>query len=252
MAKLQSIPFKFESQAGEVLEFTSNVSVNSQGLFSINVPAELKESLESLSKSLGLGVQRARKNLYVSGRDLSDCKQLIENAAEDYLKCEIKRECIILYKYINDTTYYKDFATGEIFPNGTYVDDYQGNKGAWKGSLDATHRSGFYSVGLSAMIVDKISYIRASGTRIEYDRPDDVHTFSPETYKEKLASFCGLWHYEPAEMSEIPYTEEAAKFFFETMMGLCKLADRLEMFFEDDKNVTRAIKSQAKLLAWEG
>ena len=43
-------------------------------------------------------------------------------------------------------------------------------------------------------------------------------------------------------MQEIPYTEETAEFFYNTMMAMCHLADRLEMFFSDKTLLQRAIK----------
>ena len=43
----------------------------------------------------------------------------------------------------------------------------------------------------------------------------------------------------------MPYTEDAAKFFYNMMIGMCVLADKISIFFDDEQNIVKAIEAGA-------
>jgi len=70
----------------------------------------------------------------------------------------------------------------------------------------------------------------------------------------RATSFTGTGFGLPCDgtgVKEIPYTEAAAKFFYEAMIGLCALGDRLVMFLADDQKVKMAIEQRFNLLEYK-
>lgn len=46
----------------------------------------------------------------------------------------------------------------------------------------------------------------------------------------------------------MPYTDEAAQFFYESMMAMCELGRRFKNFFGDEANVLAAIEGRGPSL----
>ena len=70
---------------------------------------------------------------------------------------------------------------------------------------------------------------------------------------EKLNGFCGIGLIGRdkklmASLQEMPYTEKAAQFFYNSLMAMCALADRIETFFGDRPMLTAAIEKQAGVI----
>lgn len=76
------------------------------------------------------------------------------------------------------------------------------------------------SVGLATAVGKKIAYTRPTGSKVEHARPGG----DSGPYLKKLNSFVGL-SIDPEKMSEMPYSEEAARFFCDMMLNLCRMAD---------------------------
>ena len=49
-------------------------------------------------------------------------------------------------------------------------------------------------------------------------------------------------------MKEMPYTEKAAKFFYDAMIGLCAMADKVATFMGSDDMIALAIDKNNHLL----
>lgn len=178
----------------------------------------------------------------ITGKDLIACEELIKQAGEEYVACEVKSETVILYRAVTEASYYKS-PEGKIFPNGSFKEAGHDRGGKWHGPFNANHRTTAYRVGFVAVCREKTTYIRSSNTKAEYK----YHPKGLGEYGKLLESFCAITVTE-SEMKEIPYTEEAAKFFYETMMGLCHLADRIDSFFNDDEALANAIQGQTPVL----
>lgn len=146
---------------------------------------------------------------------------------------------------------------GVIVPNGSYDPEYNKNKGSWHGTTqhDRNPWSGdcTFSVGLMARAYVKVTAHRKSGDQIAWERAGENCHSEPDNYLDKLNSFIGgapLHHCD--DFHEIPYTEEAAKFFYEAMLSICKLSDRIESFFGNPENVQKAIESRSSFMLGAG
>lgn len=249
MARLPNVKFKFVSSAGDVLEFVSEVSVDGEGLFGVTAPDELEDTLRGVVKARaqeGLSAYRAAKNLRIYGPTLQACKDTIIRAGKEFVSCEITTEKVILYNSETSVCYSKT-DNGVICPNGYSPD---GAPSQHCGTLHAANHDRFYRVGFAAVVMDKVTHKSSSNTKIEFKRAADqggMHCY-PETYHDKLNAFCGL-NIHPPSMKEIPYTEEAAKFFYEIMIAMCSLADRLTGFIGDDDRVKLAIEAKQTFFA---
>lgn len=261
MAKLKPIDFKFSAKAGEPLIFRSEVSVaDATGVFSLTIPDSLEEQARRIAQDnprhvagknpFPVTIDRPRTFLRVSGATLDVCKAFIAHLAEDFLRCEVTEEVVIAYSLNNQVAYVKD-DEGRFFENGNACSEqYAAQTARWCGNLHATKCASHFQVGVVARGFKKITFTRASGTTVIYDRA------GPEagTWLARLNGFAGLAISsrdvrELNQMSQMPYTEDAAKFFFHTMLTMCQLADRIDNFFGDKQALQSAIDRNAGLLA---
>lgn len=247
--KMKSIKFSGQGKSGEELKFTSEVSVDDDGIFNLTIPEELDEVARVVIEEPCYRTQ-PRTKLRVSGPALEECKKQINKVVEDYLACEIVEELVIMYGTVNTTFYVKGDETGEIFANGGECKLYgHDERYPGYGSLHATNRSSHFQVGLAAFVRKKISYIRPSGTKVEYNRPG-YRNLSYNTYGERLDNVVGLDFpdYPENRLKEMPYSEEAAKFFYDTIIAICALGDRIHNFFGDEASIQKAIEGQGQFL----
>lgn len=255
MAKLKPIDFKFAAVAGEPLVFRSEVTVSdTNGEFALTIPDVLEEVsnqvLQSHGKVYGVTVSRPRTNLRVEGAVLDSCKRFIEHVAKDFLRCDVTEELVIVYGVNNKVAYVKDDA-GQLYENG-YACHRQYDKGTarWHGKLSATTGTSHYQVGMAARVFKKLTYSRSSGQSVKYERVDGDDT---QPWLSRLNGFVGLTlsSADPRaldSMSQMPYTEDAARFFYNNMMAMCQLADRIDAFFGDRAELQKAIEGQAPLM----
>lgn len=252
MAKLKSIPFKFTSQSGEVLSFLAEVSVlDSNGQFSLTIPDELETAAKQIVYShgniYGIGLDRPRLHLRVSGVTLEGCKTFIAHAAKDHLRCEITSEIVIVYGVSNKVAYVKD-SDGGFYNNGYEAGDrYCPGDGVWLGTLNGCGSgSNFYQVGLAARAIKKITYTRSSGTKTVYERVESSE-IPGGSWLGRLNGFVGLHipFNTVGSLQQLPYSEDAAKFFYGVLMSMCQLADRIDGFIGDSKTVMDAIENQS-------
>lgn len=251
MAKLKPIPFYAQSLTGEQMSFKAEATVSQDGTFRLTVPGELLGAARALADmephKRAISVTDAPTGVYVSGKDLDRCKAFIELAVTDHMDCDEIREKVILYGTNIRVAYIKD-EEGNFHPNGCYAPAIPGatGEGRWRGTLNGSvNMDRYYTIGLVARVHTKVTYRRSSGTKVVYERANSAER---GTYHDRLNGFVGL-KYETAGLAEMPYSEEAAKFFYDTMIGLCMLADRMTEFFGDATAVQKAIQQQDSILA---
>jgi hypothetical protein len=262
MAKLAPIKLGIKAKTGEKFSFECDLSVTSEGFFQAVIPEELNPIVHDLIKGeFRKNAEVVLKGRYgntkpvISSNTMDTCKTILFKALEIYAYSEIEEELVIIFRTQHDITYYK--VGDKIFPNGrcnpNYEQDYRGGVGSWQGNLNSSNRRELYSIGFAATCRKKVTYKRTTGTRTEFIRENGIKS----EFWCKLDDFCGLTF--PTEQREIekyytviPYTEETAKFFYETMLAMCNLADRLTAFFGNTDNVFRAIEANQQLLLTSG
>lgn len=254
---------RLSSVTGDSYKYKAEVSVNSKGIFSISVPTELSDACEeSAEGSHSVSVQDTKKGTVVCSNDKTLAVELIEQAILLFAKAETTTEIVIVYT--------SDFRgkycvgpNGEIAADGYDVDDnFSRIKDAWTWSGDTSATTYFgdrdvIAFGIGAQVYKKTTIKRTTGTTLKYEKywgDDSADHFSRSTYCARLNSFdisFGLanGNHTRSDHKEIPYTEAAAQFFFEAMVGLCSLNERVNQLFGDSETLQKTIESRsAKLL----
>ncbi|MDE5179165.1 hypothetical protein [Vibrio fluvialis] len=275
MPKVTSINIKHESKSGEVIEFTSDITVDSQGVFAATFP-EIYELDISANKLNGCRVTQPRKHMRVESSSMDDAIASINEGIKSLLSTEVKYEPVIWYKYENNCFYAIETKSGQIFPNASIAEAKTEEKYDINGSIvhsNAVHRQSEFkgawgkqpfAVIIQAQVMLKVTYYSRAGERVEYQRMSDLidgtrtqdnpwgsdawtHLSIDDEFGPLLNGFN---HTKLTNKNvEIPYTAEAAKFFYEAMLSMCALAHRFEQFFSDERNVMNAIANNAQLLA---
>lgn len=262
MPKLKSHTFKLSSKAGECIEFASEVSVNSEGVFAVTYPEEYDLDIQA-NLIKGCKATQPRKYCRVESKTLNDAIKSIENGIKSLLDTKETHELVIWYKFITQCHYAVDSETGTIYSNAALAINETGKKYGHNGAInwvDNGATKGFtafdapepYTVSIQATVMRKTTYTSKSNERVEYFNSNEPLNYSNgETLPmgecgEKLRGFN---HTNLSEHdTEIPYTEEAAKFFHDAMLSICSLSDKLTHFFADQNNVMAAIENNAQML----
>lgn len=229
MAKLKDIKWNKEGKAGDEVSFTSTVTVNSDGVFYLSFPDFLVETARSLKITNKFSCKKHR----IISKTLEDGQDKIGQIINEYLACEEKSEIVIRYDYIASCHYAKD-SGGKIYPNGTYCrDDYQWNKPIGRTeNMDVSLSTHDYSIGFKAKVVLKTTYTRSASKQIKYSMIDE-HKL--EKYGRKLNSFVKV--VLSKNSNDLPYNEHTAKLFYESMLALCHVADRLDALLNRPDNL---------------
>jgi hypothetical protein len=252
MAKIKSLKLKEKALSGEVLEFTSEINVDSAGIFTATIPEELAKTAEALRLAPEwrphVRVGKARINHRVSGGLLDRIEAFIRAAMHDYLAVTVTRERVILYTHSNMTTFSRA-KDGSIHPNGYFAGD--GSEWAGNTRISASSTPSQFSIGLSACVRDKVTYTRPAGSRVLYEDPsDEGGSYWDINPMRRLNAFilrgpAGAGH----DVHEMPYSDRAADFFSDLLLAMCRLGEQLDSFIGDKDQLAIAIERGGRLLA---
>jgi hypothetical protein len=236
--------------AKKKLAFDSFVSVDHLAHFTFTIPekpaglaehARQMRAARSPSNPLDVtvGMNRAG-NWVIRSATHAKAKAFLRAVAEDFIRVETVEELIIAYRYASGMEYWIN-ADGSLDPHGNI-----GVGGYWNVGHCKQFDDTLKGIDFEAAVFKKLTYqSRDTKPVIEYKywRPADNGTH-PEDPKYMLNAFGNCSYEGPREGSdwrEIPYTDEAASFFFKVMMALCKVDQQLKAFFDDHKKVDAAI-----------
>lgn len=245
-----------ENSVSEPFAYKSLISVDRDGLFYLTMPEEMFQTARNLRRSekyRAIKIGKARVNWVVCSKIKDEAERFLHVVISEHLACQVVRELVIVYKSSADLRYWK-MASGRIVPNGAYDPNYVKQEGHWGGARGSTYVSRWdtpdtYTLGLIAGVFTKVTLKRASGDQVSWERAGQNYHTEPDLYLDKLNSFVhGIDTANVGSMNQIPYTEEAARFFYDAMIALCSLSDRITSFFGDTANVTKAIESRASFL----
>lgn len=266
MAKLKSIEFKRTAATGEVLSFVAPAMVSNAGEFSLGIPQDVASTAQHVLDKRVYGGARnpswhTRVRLtqsadvwWVKGSTLEHCKDFVEAVIAERLASQKVRELVLVYATEGKVAYVKD-DRGQLYPNGYACSEaYHSNRARWHGTLHATRTARHYQVGLVARVLEKTTYTRGADSSVKYAFVNDAD-LGPAG--RRLNSWVGV-ELSPEdqprinEMRQMPYTEEAAAFFYDAMHAMCTLADRLESFFGSEEVVQKAIQERQPALPLVG
>ena len=244
--KLGDFWFKHEEQSGEKISFQAAVTVTKDGSFFMTVPKEHEEEL-----SHATGVELHRKQLRFKADSLDALTSKVQEALKQYLAYETKEEMVIRYN-VRATCHYCIDKDGNVYPNGNFAKEATGRyhwaEAIGRDCSGSSYSEHDYSVSLMVQVC-----VKRTDTRGDmYKKVKYLPVYQPENndsvgkYGTMLNGFC---HIDVGDDSrEVPYTEEAAKFFFVSMMSLCRLDASVQKFFADESKVLKLISSGDSML----
>jgi hypothetical protein len=254
----------------DTYSYKATVSVTSKGEFAIHIPEDLIPACKELAESEPrVSVEERKKGTAVYSHDKTLAVDLISRAIRIFAKADITTEIVICYEHDSEGKYVVG-PHGEIATDGYDADENYGRshssnerlKDGWRWSEKEHHAFGNRSVfkfGIGAQVYKKTTMKRTTGTTIKYEIywGESASHFDRKTYCQRLNSFdvsFGLssGNNQYSTHNEIPYTEDAAKFFFDAMVALCSISERVKNFFGDTKTLQKAIESRASLMLGAG
>jgi hypothetical protein len=267
MPNVKTRTFRKTSKSGEVMEFRAAITIDKDGVFTVNIPEQLAPTAlkvldQPIWKSAGVSVSKAREHWRVQGRMLGSVESFVEAAMDDHLSVEVKHELVIRYRYQNHTTFARA-ADGSMHPNGHFAEQDGERDGqrswAWAGNedLSASNRPLLFRVGVVARVYLKTTYTRPSGSRVVHsnDLPGSHWDRNP---MRRLNGFCvhepdthSQGFHDPtcdSEVREIPYSDAAALFFADMMLAMARLGEQLDAFVGNQDALKLAIDRGYSLL----
>jgi len=173
--------------------------------------------------------------------------QLTSRAAEmlrNHITPEVTEEHVIRYNIESHVSFATDH-DGNICPNAGYdgAEWIHDDREKLYGNHDACRTSkGGYSLTIGAIAVTKTTYKYGDEEKVEYDKyykGDSIH--GHDNPAQKLNSWCSFRL--PEDAKEIPYTDEAALFFHDMMMGMARLSQMIQSSTFDQAKLLNLIES---------
>jgi hypothetical protein len=284
-----NVPLDGSDRQRDNFTYKADVTVNSKGEFSISIPANLAPACEELAEKQewnNVTVHEGRTDGQGNGKwvvranDKTRAVALVSAAARIWAKAETTTEYVIVYAHDAEGRYMVG-PNGEVatdlydidknfYPNTSRKSPTEYRQG-WQWSESKRNHFGektTFKFGIGAKVYEKITTKRSTGTTIRYELwyggengekcdEDCNDHFARRTYAQRLNSLdlhfsIGTDYANGDKYPEIPYTEEAARFFFEAIMSLCSISERIKNFFGDRTMLQKAIESRASLMLGSG
>lgn len=241
MPKLCNYTFVHVAEDGKRHFFDSEIHVNTDGSFWATVPADLVPALEGLQKPPARSASKMKINWRACAPSKNDLLAYVQAAMKEHYAVEVQEELVICYSWISEAAYWVR-PDGSLCENGN-APGAAGGQWASDTRLHATNCVPHFSVGLFAAPYIKRTFTRASSKSVTYQRCLHGSGLGKgDGWAARLSGFCALSpKIDPQHMAQMPLTEEAAKFFFDSMLSLCEVSRRFTQFFSSTDNVERAI-----------
>ena len=255
MAKIKKFEQVTTQSDGNRLKWKGDIYVNSQGIFYVSIPEDLMDLATNLSKEVNDFKKFHIKGDKFYSDTLANCEQYIKQIHVKKSVVEKKDELLILYKFHNRGSYWKNEDGTIMACGGSEFADYSERKNAgsgWCGSSPSFIHDAYenYAIEFYAKVVKKTTY--TGSDKIEFS-----HIAGGELGKwgEELNLFAHLRYPQTDRHSdmfygnfqEVSYTEERAKFFHDLILGMCKLMDKLSCL-QDDDILKKLMDNNTKLL----
>lgn len=259
MAKIANHTFILDTKDGHKYHFESEVHVCSEGEFSCTVPDFLIPTLNAVARlhNKRLYTSKLRVNHRAYAPSKSELIGYVNQAHHDFYKAEEIVELVICYDWFSEVSYFIR-PDGSICENGSAPGAAFGAGGQWANNQGRDGRDitgsggqvGHFSVGVFAAIFKRTTFRRSSGDTIEYERVWANSVLPSEMpWAHRLKGLCGLKNpKEPRYLKQMPLTDEAARFFYESMMAMCEIGRRFSNFFGDEDNILAAIEGRGPSL----
>jgi len=285
MPELSKTKRSYKTATGEHLHYVERVSVTTNGEFRIRLPEEpdfkdIYHTAEKMLRSLDrreskVSLHDAKTYSYIQAPTLSECHVFLGSLFSTHFSAVTTWETVIVYRFDDWMHYIIDDAGGVAFTayDAGLDGDNKQDSWEWASSVNGGlfgHSSKPYRIALGVEVYVKQTVDRSGIKKIKYHNPSHVtdeqrgfpfNHFGNDTYAEKLGhaikmcvttdSFSDLDRGDRGEkdpIKELPYTEESAKFFYDVLMGMCKLHHRMMSVFGNPETVKLAIANNSQPL----
>lgn len=252
--KLGFEKFNHYSQDGQHFSYECEIGVQRDGLFYFSILPEFNDVFKAVKETKAEYSQINSTINHRKGISIITCPvketgiHFMKNLIKKYYKCEATEEYVIRYLFINKTLSVKDnfgrhYGSSSLIPKEITEWERAGDF-----DISAGSQSDFYYVGLNAGLYRKQTFKRGDKTTTKYilvtvscrdQIEENGEIVFKDTYATKLASFTCLStyvHKYEGQWKEIPYSENAAKFFYELLISICQMGEKIIDFFENPKS----------------
>lgn len=247
MPHFKKVEFVAENAAGAVDEFTLSIEIRANGTFYTHVPDKLLVSFDENAIDLR---ERKRQGFFVtSATTFHELVGVIKKAHKTFMEPIVKEEPVIVYNIESHVSFAltKD---GRIFPNAgfegaSWPRDH--GKKQYGDHHSCNPSEGGYSliIGAKAMLKKTTTYGDKSSSRYEYYYKDESH-LGHDNPAQLLNSWCSMEL--PENTREMPYSDEAAMFFFNLLKAMAELNRRVQEFTNTPEKLAKAISRNAGVL----
>ena len=253
MTTFKRVKFIANNKAGAVDTFTTRIEITADGIFYARIPRRLRvafsdDDVNNLRRHRSIG-----EYFTVSAATFNELKGMIEKAHREAITPTVKKEPVILFNIESHVS----FATnkdGKIFPNAGFPG------ASWHVTTDdktygehhaCNPSAGGYSltIGAKAMLKKTATYGDKSQVEYDYYYKDGDHR-GRENPAELLNSWCSMLL--PEDAREMPYSDEAAMFFFNLIQGMAELNRRIQEFTNTQKKLIETIQRNSNVLMLTG
>lgn len=247
MPRLKDLHIRAVNRHSPAIYFSVQLgcSVSTDGVFAIELEDDMATAVQNIAREMFPGASVA---LHKTGgyrlhtRSLDQAKAIIHRYCTLQVDSEVAEELRIFYNVSLK-------APSFVGPDGTLHPNGQGVEGGlWSNNSEPSNVSSWsarndrvYSVGIGAAIV-RVKTVRLG------DQSDPVYSYehlSPEDVATKLGHWGKFLQrfigqpfpsarggVEESTLKSVPYTEQNAKFFSNTLMGLCRLSENIAAFMD--------------------
>lgn len=263
MAKLGKREIIVENKIDPTIKFRFEVEINvsKNGEFYFTLDEEQKECLLNSGVNLNNTVNHKTKKIGTFYSDtleklISDFEELLQDAVSAEV---IEDKFVILYYISTGCTYC--LANGEPVPNGYYVPIEERIDGQYVNWIEGTDKgeNGFGFKAYAKIYKKQVLRFKSGIEKtffyvVRYEQKEELGEYGKklsdiilpaqdirDAYREPL-------NWSMGQKKEIAYTEENAKFFYDVLIAVCRMNERIKGFIKEPEKLQQLINSQVKLL----
>lgn len=253
MARLKKKDFMVSLGSGlGTVTMTVVFNVSTSGEFYCSIPEEAKPYFEDGKVYDGIKCRANRAGaLSLYSKSLDSLDDLLILGLKASHEPTVIEEHVILYNIESHISFAENEA-GQVFPNAGFEDAEWPKMNSEKSKMLGGHHAGNkctggYSLTIGAQAMTKITSTVGDKISIKYERyyKGDGHLThnNPATLLNSWVAFD-----LPKEPREMPYTDEAAMFFHNLMLGMAKLSKQIQEATFDSDNIQNLISSSSSNL----
>ncbi|TNC80278.1 MAG: hypothetical protein C9356_15235 [Oleiphilus sp.] len=219
------------------------ISVNAKGQFYTNCPDILRDSVKSVVDGSEFYFGHRGETVQLFASSLDRLVEGIRASIKTLLSPEVTERIVIRYN-IESHVSFAEAPGGQIFPNAGYPGaewpSLESKEQLYGGHHATNPSKNGYSLVIGAKAFRKVTYRYGKSEKVKYE----YYTETEDAQRLNDWTSFSL----PESAGEIAYTDEAARFFHNLMLGMAELSRKIQYFAGDQDKLLSVIESQQALL----